>query len=148
MQFSTGAIGSSLAVILLITSRRQHKWHYFYTFFMALSLTDLSLYFFIYPVATTRYVSKYKWSMPEWVLSLVKKTCKQQLETTSSHRPYHLVRLCWVFVFAIASRRKMEEILPWIILVPRLPRTGAEDKSLFHDVRNNRPSPCLCHLLP
>ena len=84
MQFSTGAIGSSLAVILLITSRRQHKWHYFYTFFMGLSLTDLSLYFFIYPVATTRYVSKYKWSMPDeycefmafwYVLSVMMTAC-------------------------------------------------------------------------
>ena len=67
VQFTFGAFGNVLALVLLILSRRQHKWISFYRLYAGLVITDLSIWLLAEPVALARYASKFKWTIPPGV---------------------------------------------------------------------------------
>ena len=60
-QFTFGVFGNVIALILLILSRKQHKWISFYRLYTGLVITDLSYWLLAYPSALARYASRLHW---------------------------------------------------------------------------------------
>ena len=64
IQYIFGIVGNIFALVLLILSRKQHKWISFYRLFTGLVISDLAIWLFAVSPAMVRYASEYTWTLP------------------------------------------------------------------------------------
>lgn len=65
LQFMFGVFGNLIAVIVLISSRKKHKWKPFYRLVAGLTLTDGGGISLIYPTVLIRYASNFTYEFPK-----------------------------------------------------------------------------------
>lgn len=65
MQFALGVIGNLIALIVLVTSAKSHKWRPFYRLVGGLAVTDGGGILLVYPTVMVRYASDFTYAFPK-----------------------------------------------------------------------------------
>ncbi|XP_061182327.1 prostaglandin E2 receptor EP4 subtype-like [Saccostrea echinata] len=65
LQFALGVIGNLISLIVLLMSRKRHKWKPFYRLVVGLALTDGGGILLVYPIVMMRYESDFTYDFPK-----------------------------------------------------------------------------------
>ena len=65
LQFFFGVVGNLIALIVLCSSSKRHKWKPFYRLVGGLALTDMCGVLFVYPTVMSRYASGFTFDFPK-----------------------------------------------------------------------------------